>query len=128
MKKTLMTGIAIVFALVAVTVSFAELKGGRIDLKAGDEVYVCACGEGCQCQTMARNPGKCTCDKQMAKAKVNKVEDGVVLVTLDGKERTFKTVGQYVCACGPACNCDTISQSPGKCVCGMDMKRADAKK
>jgi hypothetical protein len=27
------------------------------------------------------------------------------------------------CACGEGCNCGTISQKPGKCGCGKDMKK-----
>jgi hypothetical protein len=29
----------------------------------------------------------------------------------------------YVCPCGAGCACGTISQKPGKCVCGNDMTK-----
>jgi hypothetical protein len=128
MRKGIVVGLALVFALVAASVSFAEPVGGKISLKAGDEVYVCGCGETCPCQTMSRNPGKCTCGKDLVKVKVNKVEKGKAYVTIDGKERAFKTKGKYMCACGAGCKCDTISQSPGKCTCGKDMIKVEAKK
>ena len=34
----------------------------------------------------------------------------------------FKTTGKYACACGPKCDCDTISQKAAKCACGKEMK------
>jgi hypothetical protein len=39
------------------------------------------------------------------------------------KPMAFKTVAKYACACGPKCDCDTISQKPGKCPCGTEMKK-----
>ena len=39
------------------------------------------------------------------------------------KERAFNTVGKYVCACGPSCDRKTISQKPGKCGCGHELKK-----
>jgi hypothetical protein len=91
-------------------------------LKVGDEVYVCNCGEKCPCHTMSKNPGQCSCGVDLVKAKVTRVDEGSAMVMINGKERSFKTVGKYACACGPACPCNTISQNPGKCTCGMEMK------
>jgi hypothetical protein len=122
MKKALVIGMAILLGLVMTGISFAALKNGQMQLKVGDEVYVCGCGEGCPCLTMSKNPGKCTCDKDLVKSKVTKVEKGKATVMVNGKERVFPTTGKYACACGPKCNCDTISQSPGKCSCGVEMK------
>jgi len=34
-------------------------------------------------------------------------------------------VDKYTCACGEGCNCDTISQKPGNCSCGKDMKKVE---
>jgi hypothetical protein len=31
--------------------------------------------------------------------------------------------GKYVCACGPDCQCGAISDKPGKCGCGKEMKQ-----
>jgi hypothetical protein len=116
--------LVIVVSLVAVAMAIAGEKS-KLDLKVGDEVYACNCGEKCPCQTMSNNAGKCTCGKDMVKAKVTKVEGGTVQLTAAGwaAARPFATTGKYMCACGPECKCDTISQAPGKCTCGKEMKK-----
>jgi hypothetical protein len=118
-KKLLLLVVALVMAL-----GFAAnaAEKGKLELKVGDEVYVCNCGEMCTCDTMAKKPGNCTCGKEMVKGKVTKVEAGKATVLVGGKERILKTVGKYACACGAACDCGTISQNPGKCVCGKEME------
>jgi len=123
MKKSLVFAlITMVFALVA-TVAIAEHKTS-LDLKIGDEVYVCNCGEACPCHTISNNPGQCTCGKDLVKAKVTKVDKGTADFMAEGweKARTMKTAGKYACNCGPKCPCDTISQNPGNCTCGVEMK------
>jgi hypothetical protein len=128
MKKALVISLAVLFSLVMVGASFAALKNGQLQLKVGDEIYVCGCGEGCPCLYMSKNPGKCSCGKDLVKGKVTKVEKDKVTVMVNGKEQVFPTKGKYACACGPKCNCDTISQSPGKCGCGVEMKAVGAAK
>ena len=128
MKKVLAIGVVILLCLAMAGISFAALKNGQMNLKVGDEVYVCGCGEGCPCLTMSRNPGKCVCGKDLVKSKVTKVEKGKATVMVNGKEQVFPTKGKYACACGPKCNCNTISQSPGKCGCGSEMTAVDAAK
>ena len=100
----------------------ADTHKGHLTLKMGDEVYVCGCGEACPCRMMALKAGKCTCGKDLVKAKVTKVEKDTATVTINGKEEVFPTKGKYTCACGEACKCGSISQVPGKCVCGKDME------
>ena len=124
-RKILITAMVLAMALAVVSLSFAAEKG-KLDLKVGDELYVCNCGEKCPCNTISRNPGKCACGHDdMVKATVTKVEGNVAYFKAEGwdKERPFKTVGKYMCACGPGCNCDTISQTKGKCPCGKDLKK-----
>jgi hypothetical protein len=128
MKKSLAVGIVIIFCLVITGISYAELKNGEMKLKVGDEVYVCGCGEGCPCLTMSKAAGKCSCGNDLVKTKVTKVEKGKATVMVNGKEQVFPTKGKYACACGPSCNCDTISQSPGKCSCGKEMKPVEGTK
>lgn len=122
MKKTigisLLALIATVFFAIA---GYAALEHGSMKLAPGDEVYACGCGDGCPCRTISRNPGKCVCNKDLVKSKVMKVEEGMAVLDVNGKEETFPTKGKYACACGPSCNCDTISQSPGNCTCGTPM-------
>ena len=125
MKKII--SIATVVCMIAlVALAFAGMKG-KMDLKVGDEVYACDCGADCPCKTMSRAAGKCTCDKEMVKAKVMKVDGDTVMLKADkwDKERAFKMTGKYACACGPECKCDTISQNPGKCKCGNEMKKVE---
>lgn len=91
--------------------------------KAGEAIYVCACGAGCDCQAVSRNDGKCACDKPLAKTTVIKVEGGKLLATVNGAEQTYSTKAKYMCGCGEGCTCGTISQKPGKCTCGKEMKK-----
>jgi hypothetical protein len=123
MKKVFSSVLVVLFVLVSAGLGMADTAKGKMELKVGQEIYVCNCGEKCPCNTMSRNPGNCTCGSEMAKAKVLKVTPGKAEVKADSwdKARTFKTVGKYTCGCGPNCKCDTISQNPGKCTCGADM-------
>ncbi|GLI37488.1 hypothetical protein KI811_12735 [Geobacter hydrogenophilus] len=101
--------------------------GAAMKLKAGDDVYTCACGEKCPCDTMSRKGGKCACSnelKKMTKGKVTKVEKGTATVSVNSHERTMKTTGKYACACESSCQCNTVSQIPGKCPCGKELKKA----
>jgi hypothetical protein len=116
--------VSVVLLIIVAAFSFAAEKG-KLDLKVGDERYACTCGEKCACNTISMNQGKCTCGTDMVKAKVLKVEKGKANFKAGGwqKERTFKTIGKYVCDCSPDCKCGTISQNPGKCTCGSDLKK-----
>ncbi len=119
-KKALLVLLGIFFTMGLVSaVSFAD-TGSKMDVKVGDKVYVCNCGEKCDCDAMSKKAGNCACDKPMVQTKVTKVENGNISV--DGQKMTYKSVGKYACACGPACDCGTISQKAGKCACGKEMK------
>ncbi|MHC1728194.1 MAG: hypothetical protein AB9866_19680 [Syntrophobacteraceae bacterium] len=123
MKKKL-TLLVAVFSLIIAGIAIAD-ESNKLDLKVGDQLYVCGCGKGCDCDTMAMKAGKCVCGKPMVKGTVTKVGDGTAVIKIKKKEQTFKTIGVYSCACGKDCNCGTISQKPGKCVCGKPMKKAE---
>ena len=99
------------------------VPAGAGAFRVGEAIYVCGCGAKCPCDEVALRGGKCTCGKDLVKAKVTGVGKGKVVVMVEGKERTFKTVGKYACAC-EGCNCKTVSQAAGKCVCGKEMKEA----
>jgi hypothetical protein len=128
MKRSLRIVIVTLLSLMMVGAAFAA-TAGKMDLKVGEEVYVCNCGPSCPCHTMSTKEGNCTCGNKMVKAKVTKVDKDMAYVKAEGwdKPRGFTTQGKYMCACGPSCNCGTISQNPGKCVCGNDMKAVEAK-
>ena len=116
----------LVVLVVALSLAFAVTAFADEKLpvfKVGDTIYVCACGAGCDCQTISRNDGKCSCDKPMAKTTVTKVEGDKLFAKVNGAEQAFSTKAQYACACGPGCTCGTISQKAGKCTCGKEMKK-----
>ncbi len=121
MKKLLI--LIVVSALGFATFAIADKT--RMTAKVGDELYVCACGEGCPCDTMSRNAGQCTCGKDMVKTKVTKVEKGKI--TVESRGKPFISKAKYACDCGPDCKCDTISQNPGNCTCGKKMVEVKAK-
>ncbi len=113
--------LAAVLTLTLVTVAFAA--NPKPVYKLGDMVYVCNCGD-CPCQTISKKAGKCPCGKDMVQAKVTGVEKGQIMVKAADwdKDRAFSTEAKFACACGPKCDCDTISQKAGKCPCGKPMK------
>jgi len=123
MKRALVVSL-VVLIMAGAVFSLAGEKS-KLSLKVGDERYVCNCGEKCACNTISMNLGKCTCGTDMVKAKVVKVEKGKADFKAEGwqKERSYKTIGKYVCNCSPDCKCGTISQNPGKCTCGSEMKK-----
>ena len=121
-----MKKIAVMLIAVSIAVAgYALADKSKMDLKVGDTVYACNCGDSCACKTMSMKEANCTCDNKMVKATVTKVEGDKVMLKAEGwdKERAFPTKGKYACACGGGCNCGTISQNPGKCACGNDMKK-----
>jgi hypothetical protein len=122
MKKSVLLVLSLLFVVAAVGLAFAA-KGptGKFEAKAGDTIYVCGCGEGCDCGTLGKKEGTCSCGKALVKTTVNKVENGKVFYTLDGKELSASMTGKYACGCGDGCNCGSISQKPGKCACDKDM-------
>ena len=121
MKKLLIFTIVLTLALA----SLALADKAKMTAKVGDELYVCACGEGCPCDTMSRNPGQCSCGKDLVKTKVTKVEKGKI--TVESRGKPFMSVGKYACDCGPDCKCDTISQNPGNCTCGKKLVEVKTK-
>ena len=131
MKKVVAIGCAVFIAVMFLGLASAQAKApakaqAKTVFKAGDEVYVCGCGEGCKCLTMSHKAGTCACGKDLVKATIDKVEKGKATVMVNGKAQVFKTTGKYVCACA-GCNCDTVSQKPGKCSCGKPLKAKAAK-
>ncbi len=122
MKKAfpIIVALFIVFFVIAL---YVVASAKELTLKAGDVVYACNCGPGCDCGTLSSSPGKCVCGKDLVQTKVMGVGGGKAILLAEGwqKDRIFSTVGKYACNCGPACKCNTISQKPGKCVCGAEM-------
>jgi hypothetical protein len=122
MKKSVLLVVSLLFVFAAISFAFAA-KGptGKFAGKAGDTIYVCGCGESCDCGSISNKEGKCGCGKDMVKTTVDKVENGKVFYKLDGKELSAPATGKFACGCGDGCNCGSISQKAGKCGCGKDM-------
>ena len=118
--KHLLSGLLLVAALLVAGLAFADKE--LPVFKKGESVYVCGCGEGCNCYTIARKEGTCSCGKKLVKSTVARVEGDKLYAKVNGKEQSFVTKAKYACACGEGCNCGTISQKPGKCGCGKEMK------
>jgi len=128
MKKLLLIILTMVFAFGLAAVVHAAKE--KFDTKAGDTIYVCGCGEECKCGSLSKKEGECVCGKKLIKTTVSKVENGKVFYTVEGKELSAPATGKYYCSCRN-CDCDTISQKAGKCVCGkemMEMKKPEMKK
>lgn len=118
MKKMMLIVLTMFFAFgLALSVHAAK---EQFEAKSGDTIYVCGCGQGCDCGTLSHEEGKCSCGNELVKTTVNKVEDGKVFYTVDGKEMSAPMTGKYFCSC-KKCNCNTISQKPGKCGCGKKL-------
>jgi hypothetical protein len=122
MKKLVLIVISLLLVFGAAGLAFAE-KGaqGKFEGKAGDEIYVCACGESCKCGTISLKEGECGCGKKLIKTTVTKVEKGRVFYKIDGKELSAPQQGKYACGCGDGCDCGHISQKDGKCGCGQKL-------
>jgi hypothetical protein len=122
MKKTVLLVMSMLFVLATVGLVFAA-KGptGKFEAKAGDTIYVCGCGESCDCGSLSKKEGTCGCGKELVKTTVTKVEKGKVFYKLDGKVLSASTKGAFACGCGDGCNCGSISQKAGKCGCDKDM-------
>lgn len=121
MKKMILVVLSLVLVFSA-ALAFAD-KGtkGMFTAKAGDSIYVCACGESCKCGTLAKKDGNCSCGQKLVKATVTKIEKGKVFYKIGEKELSAPQQGKYECGCGEGCDCGFISQKEGKCGCGKDM-------
>ncbi len=120
MKRIVLIVLIMVFAFGLAAVVHAA--GEKFETKAGDTIYVCGCGAGCTCGTMSNAEGECACGRKLVKTTVTKVQDGRVFYTVDGKELSAPQTGAYSCGC-PKCNCNTVSQKPGKCGCGKQLRK-----
>lgn len=116
---------AVLTALCVLAWAFAAMavtpENPRIMLKAGEEVYACACGKDCPCQALSKQAAKCPCGKDMVKSMVMKVEGDTAVIKVNGAEQTFPTKGKFVCGCGESCPCNFVSQTAGKCACDKDL-------
>ena len=123
MNKLMAIVISLIFAATAGMALAQSASEGAV--KAGASIYACGCGEGCACGTMSNKAGKCGCGKQLVQTTVTKVAEGKAFYMMNGKEMTAPTAGKYVCACGEACKCGTVSQKAGTCGCGKKLSKVE---
>jgi hypothetical protein len=121
MKKLVLVALSLLMVVLVAGAGLADNGGGKFTGKAGDSIYVCGCGAGCKCGSMANKEAKCGCGKDMVKATVSKVEKGKVYYKVEGEELSAPAQGKYACGCGEGCKCGAISQKPGKCACGKEL-------
>jgi hypothetical protein len=120
MKKLIL--LVVTLALVAAaSLVIADKGDGIFAGKAGDQIYVCSCGEACKCGTLALKDGECGCGKPLVQATVTKVENGQVFYKVGDKELSAPQQGKFMCGCGEGCNCGFVSQKQGNCSCGKKM-------
>jgi hypothetical protein len=138
--------LTLLFALALPLAADAPKEAPKVASARHDLVYACACKDGCPCNTVSMNAGKCTCGKGLEAHHVLKMEGSEALLCacpegctckLDAKDaskcgcgKTVKRVnlkgaGIYFCNCGGSCECNTLSAEPGKCKCGMALKKVD---
>jgi hypothetical protein len=125
MKRVYAMAAALVL-VVAATICLAYAASDQTAaFKAGDTVYVCGCGAGCDCGTVSIKEGTCPCGKNLVKTSITKVENGKLMYALNGKEMSAPATGKYACSCGSSCSCKMISQKPGTCGCGGALQKVE---
>jgi hypothetical protein len=107
-----------------------------------DVIYTCNCGPSCDCNTVAVEPGTCTCGTELTGGHVLMVDGNVATVCTCGadcsceldpddptkcgcgedvKMVSLEGTGLYYCNCGGSCKCNYVSDEPGTCSCGMEL-------
>jgi len=88
--SAMLVAIALLLAPVTATVAAETAVAAATQFKVGDTVYVCGCGESCDCNTIQTSPGKCHCGMALVEGKVTKVAAGKVTVKTAKGERVIK--------------------------------------
>lgn len=139
--------LAAILGILLLVAGCAGMHAAGMGEKRTDVLYTCDCGADCKCNSMSTEPGNCTCGKPMKWGHVLRIEgtkavlcqcaEGCRCEGLDPKDASkclcgspVKEVnlagsGLYYCNCGGSCACGTVSKTPGKCRCGMDLKQAN---
>lgn len=127
----------LLFLMPAVLIAEKAAKGSQF-------IYACKCGEGCDCNTVATEPGDCACGKKMGEYNVLKLDgDNAIVCACGGgcecdlnsadpslctcgvPVKTVSLKGLYACACGPGCDCNTVADAPGVCACGKELRKVE---
>ena len=124
----------------------ASMHSGVATADRQDILYSCNCGPDCKCNTLSTKSGNCACGEPLKWGHVLKVEgseailcqcaEGCACGGLDAKDPTkcvcgtpvkrvdMAGTGIYYCNCGGSCYCNTVSDKPGNCRCGMKLKKS----
>lgn len=123
------------------TAQAEESIGETID-EHHDLVYACGCGPDCSCSSVAKEPGTCSCGKELVQTHVVKIEGSEALLCTCGddcvceigtddatkcscgnpvRRVSLEGTGLYFCNCGGSCTCNYIAAEAGECGCGMDL-------
>ena len=127
---------------VVLAVFLVAVLGMAVAADKSKVYYVCNCADDCKCNTISKEPGKCTCGKELAAMHLLAIEKDQAAFCRCGAEcscersstdpskcgcgKSVKMVsikGKYTCACGAGCQCGAISDKPGKCGCGKEMQK-----
>lgn len=119
--KNVFIALSVTLMLLVAVVAFADKSVPSF--KKGDAVFACTCGDSCACKTISRKEGKCGCGSALGKGVVSSANSNEITVKVGDKNFHFPAKAKYTCACGDGCKCGTISQKPGKCGCGSEMKK-----
>lgn len=144
-----------IFPLLMIAVCLSFLSAGCVTTKPAataeqarhDVLYTCNCGPQCKCNSVSTQAGNCRCGQPMKWGHVVRVEgneallcqckEGCTCAGLDPKDPSkcacgnpvkrvnLQGSGIYFCNCGGACGCNTVSDKPGGCKCGMPLKKAE---
>lgn len=52
----------------------------------------------------------------------------ILVLSISSLASAEDKISKYVCACGSKCDCGTMADKPGKCVCGKEMERKEFSK
>jgi len=132
MKRTLVVLSALLFLSAVAGLAAADKS---------NVYYVCNCKDGCTCNAILKEPGKCPCGEDLAAMHLLAIEKDTAVFCRCGADCTcerskddpdkcgcgqpvkkISLKGKFVCACGEACKCGAISDKPGKCPCGTELK------
>lgn len=111
-----------------------------------DLVWVCGCGDECECGAVAVEPGTCSCGTELVQVHLVKVEGNEGLLctcgtgcacTMDADDSSkcscgtavrrvsFEGSGIHFCNCGGgSCTCNHAAAAAGRCACGMGLSFA----
>ena len=129
--------------IILMVVAFIATAAGFVIAADKNQVsYVCNCADDCKCNSISKEPGKCTCGKELVAMHLLAIDKDTAMLCRCGAEcscaiskddpekcgcgKTVKKIGlkgKYICGCGGGCQCNSISDKPGKCGCGKDMKQ-----